>query len=636
MDGTADRIERLLDAGGMRKDIILLPISAVALILSLFFRDAFPADPAWIAVILCGIPILAEACIGLFTRFDIKADVLVSIALIASLCIGEIFAAGEVAAIMQIGSLLENYTSERASKSTERLIGLRPDTARVIRDGKEITVPVRDVVAGDIVRILAGETVPVDGIIISGTTAVDQSMMTGEPVPADKTAGDSVMSGTVNMFGVFDMTATGVGDGSSLERMIRLVSEADANKARIVRAADRWATWIVAVAMVCAIATFIFTQDIVRTVTVLVVFCPCSLILAAPTAVVAAIGNAGKHGLLVKSGASMERLSYVDTVAFDKTGTVTDGMISVERTMSTSSWSAEDIQRLCAVAEGPSEHPIGRSIASSVDTMEEAEDFVLIPGMGISATVEGRRVIAGNVSLMREHGIVPDRHFNDVLSSNTENGETAVLVSIDDELSGFVVLSDRMKSGVSDTVSRMREMGIGTVMITGDTEAVASAAASSAGIDEVISGCLPADKLRSIGKMQDDGRTVCMVGDGINDAAALRKADVGIAMGGIGSDIAVEAADMILMKDDVNELPFVLSLSRRMMRIIVINIIFSMALNVAATLLAAFGIIDPVSGALIHNAGSVLVVVNSALLLVWKDRRSSDAPLYTKPSLGSA
>ena len=323
------KLESLLELGGVKKDVTLLVISGVALLLSLTGTIKLPFNVAWVAIILCGIPIILEAIIGLITEFDIKADVLVSLALIASVCIGEDFAAGEVAFIMQIGALLEDLTVAKARAGIEKLVKLTPQTARIIENNNEKVVAADKVKKDDIIRVLPGESIPVDGVIISGQTSINQAVMTGESLPVDKTVGDEVSSGTVNQFGVFEMKATKVGEDSSIQRMIKLVQSADAGKAKIVGIADRWATWIVIIALSAAALTWLFSGQIIRAVTILVVFCPCALVLATPTAIMAAIGNATKHGFLVREGDALERLSKVKTIAFDKTGTLTCGKLTV-------------------------------------------------------------------------------------------------------------------------------------------------------------------------------------------------------------------------------------------------------------------------------------------------------------------
>ena len=307
MKQAMEKLEHFLALGGTKKDITLLVISGIALIVSIFDLLPLPFDAAWVAIILCGIPIILEAVIGLVTAFDIKADVLVSLALIASLCIGEDFAAGEVAFIMQLGALLEELTVAKARAGIEKLVRLTPQTARVVFGGEERTVPAEQVRVGDILRVLPGETIPVDGVIVSGQTSVNQAVMTGESLPVDKAEGDEVSSGTVNQFGAFEMRAAKVGEDSSIQRMIRLVQSADAGKAKIVGLADRWATWIVVIALSAAALTWLITGEIIRAVTILVVFCPCALVLATPTAIMAAIGNATKHGFLVRDGRRGQR-----------------------------------------------------------------------------------------------------------------------------------------------------------------------------------------------------------------------------------------------------------------------------------------------------------------------------------------
>lgn len=320
-----EKLESFLEIGGTKKDIPCLVLSGIALIISIFHLVPLPFDAAWVAIILCGLPIVLEAIIGLVAAFDIKADVLVSLALIASVIIGEDFAAGEVAFIMQLGALLEDMTVAKARAGIEKLVHLTPQTARIISEDTEKVVPAEEVLVGDIIRVLPGETVPVDGIIISGQTSINQAVMTGESLPVDKGVGDEVSSGTVNQFGAFEMKAAKVGEDSSIQRMIRLVRSADAGKAKIVGIADCWATWIVVIALTAAALTWIFTGEIIRSVTILVVFCPCALVLATPTAVMAAIGNATRHGFLVREGDALERLAKVGKITFDKTGTLTYG-----------------------------------------------------------------------------------------------------------------------------------------------------------------------------------------------------------------------------------------------------------------------------------------------------------------------
>ena len=619
------KTEAFLEWGGIKKEITLLAISGVALVVSIFDLLPLPFDAAWVAIVLCGIPIVLEALIGLITAFDIKADVLVSLALIAAVLIGEDFAAGEVAFIMQLGALLEDVTVARARAGIEKLVHLTPQTARLLLPDGENIVPAGQVRVGDRLRVLPGESIPVDGVITSGQTSINQAVMTGESLPVDKTVGDEVSSGTVNQYGAFEMRATKVGEDSSIQRMIRLVQSADAGKARIVGLADRWATWIVVVALTAAALTWLITGEIIRAVTILVVFCPCALVLATPTAIMAAIGNATRHGFLVREGDALERLAAVRKIAFDKTGTLTYGTPRVVAVASNlAGLDRAGLYALAAGAEQLSEHPLGKAVVAGYreensGEIAPAESFEMLPGRGVSAVVDGRRVLAGNPQLLADHGVAvsPDAERQRLL----EEGATMIYVAVDGVFAGYLALSDTLRAESAATIAALEAAGVRPVLLTGDHESAAGAIAARLGIREVRAGCLPEDKLEEIGRWQRDGVHVCMIGDGVNDAPALKKADVGIAMGGVGSDIAVEAADIALVDDEVKELPHLMALSRRMMSTIRMNLTFSMGLNFLAIFLAMAGTLNPVVGALVHNAGSVAVILNSALLLKWRRRQ---------------
>ena len=619
------KTEAFLEWGGIKKEITLLAISGVALVVSIFDLLPLPFDAAWVAIVLCGIPIVLEALIGLITAFDIKADVLVSLALIAAVLIGEDFAAGEVAFIMQLGALLEDVTVARARAGIEKLVHLTPQTARLLLPDGENIVPAEQVRVGDRLRVLPGESIPVDGVITSGQTSINQAVMTGESLPVDKTVGDEVSSGTVNQYGAFEMRATKVGEDSSIQRMIRLVQSADAGKARIVGLADRWATWIVVVALTAAALTWLITGEIIRAVTILVVFCPCALVLATPTAIMAAIGNATRHGFLVREGDALERLAAVRRIAFDKTGTLTYGTPRVVAVASAlAGLDRAGLYALAAGAEQLSEHPLGKAVVAGYreensGEIAPAESFEMLPGRGVSAVVDGRRVLAGNPQLLADHGVAvsPDAERQRLL----EEGATMIYVAVDGVFAGYLALSDTLRAESAATIAALEAAGVRPVLLTGDHESAAGAIAARLGIREVRAGCRPEEKLQGIEGWQRDGVHVCMIGDGVNDAPALKKADVGIAMGGVGSDIAVEAADIALVDDEVKELPHLMALSRRMMSTIRMNLTFSMGLNFLAIFLAMAGTLNPVVGALVHNAGSVAVILNSALLLKWRRRQ---------------
>ncbi len=610
-----------------RRTILFLCLSAISLAISFFDLVSLPANAAWVAIMLCGIPIVRGAIAGLITELDIKADVLVSIALIASVMIGEIFAAGEVAFIMTIGAFLEERTVAKARAGIEKLVHLTPTTARVILNGEEIIISAERVKVNDTIRVLAGETIPVDGIIIKGQTSIDQSIMTGESLPVDKREGDEVRSGTVNQFGTFDMQAKKVGEDSSLQRMILLVESADAGKARIVGIADRWATWIVVIAIAAAVITWFVTGEIIRSVTILVVFCPCALVLATPTAIMAGIGNATKYGILVSQGDALERLANVTRIAFDKTGTLTYGKPSVAKVQSCSAvMTDEQLFQLAATSELRSEHPLGKAIVASYkETYKklpaDPDSFQLLPGRGVSILVDGHSFFSGNEALVRDNGLtVPGRLLKSADNLKSE-GSTIIYVMDQENVFGLIALSDTIRPDAAQVVKGIAATGVTSVLLTGDSPQAANHMAKIAGISDIQSDCLPEDKLNAIRRYQDSGELVCMVGDGINDAPALKASQVGIAMGGIGSDIAIEAADIALVGDDIREIPHLLMLSKRTMHTININLAVSMILNFAAITLAITGILSPVVGALVHNVGSVAVIINSSLLLKWREKQ---------------
>lgn len=620
------KLEYLLELGGIKKDIAFLVLSGLAVLASLFDYQPLPFDIAWVAIILCGLPIIIEAIIGLVTEFDIKADVLVSLALIAAVATGEIFAAAEVAFIMQIGALLEDITVAKARAGIEKLVNLTPQEARVLTASGAQFVKADEVQVGDILRVLPGETIPVDGEIIAGETSINQAVLTGESLPVDKTVGDMVSSGTVNQFGSFDMRAVKVGEDSSIQRMIRLVQSADAGKAKIVGLADRWATWVVVIALLSAIGTWAVTGEILRAVTILVVFCPCALVLATPTAIMAAIGNATKHDFLVREGDALERLANVKTVTFDKTGTLTFGMlkvIAVELIDSPVGCTSDSVYRLAASLEALSEHPLGKAIVKSFKEGSKTDilpvtEFKMLPGRGVSGKIASQLIVAGNERMMAEAGIEIASSVKTSGASYLDQGGTIVYVAVGQYLVGYLVLADTVRSESQAVIDKLNRIGVETVLLTGDNESAAYTIGSQLGIRSIRANCLPEDKLNYI--ESHENQSICMIGDGINDAPALKKAQVGIAMSGVGSDIAVDAADIALVDDEIKELPHLMALSKRMMSTIKWNLVFAMILNFTAIGLSFPGILTPVTGALVHNAGSVLVIINSALLLTWRSR----------------
>ena len=600
-------------------------VGGLFLVLSLVMPKlgvSLPVDPAWVTVIISGIPLIYLAVCRIIYNpgiSKISSALLITIAMIAAICIGDLFAAGEVAFIMAIGAILEDMTTGRAKKGLNKLISLAPNKGRRIVDGREEMVPVEEIQINDIIRILPGETIPVDGIIESGRTSVDQSVMTGESIPIDKSAGDEVFCATINCFGAIDVRATKVGENSSLQKLIRMVKEAENKKAPMARIADKCASWLVPVALLIAVVTGIVTMDITRAVTVLVVFCPCALVLATPTAIMAGIGQATKHGVIIKSGEALEKMGKVDTIAFDKTGTLTYGKLQVSDIITfVNEVTENELLALVASAESKSEHPLGKAIVSYAKEKEiqlsDCLDFKMFTGRGIYAKINGKEILCGNERFFAERNIIPENDISKQLDILRSQGKASVLVARENKFIGVVALSDILRPEAAGMVESLKEMNTNTVLLTGDSRLTAEYFGEKLGIDNVRSELLPEQKVENIIVLQKENHTVCMIGDGVNDAPALKTANVGVAMGSMGSDIAVEAADIALMSDDLSKIPYLKRLSRAAVKTIKLSITLSMCINILAVVLSVAGILNPTTGALVHNAGSCFVVLIAALL----------------------
>ena len=598
-------------------DIIIIAISAISLITSFILSLDYIS---WIAVILCGAPIIKECCEGLITEFDIKADLLVSLAIIASIMIGEVFAAGEIATIMAIGGFLEEYTVSKTQEKIEELVKMTPQFATRIKNGIEEKIPVEEVQIGDMLKVLPGEGIPTDGVIIKGETSINQSTLTGESLPIDKKENDEVFSGTINLYGSFTMRTTKISQESSFQKLIRLVESSKPENARIVRTADKWATIIVVIAFTAAVLTYLYTFEISRSVTILVVFCPCALVLATPTAIMAAIGNLTKYGILVKDGESLEDLAKVDELVFDKTGTLTNGTPEIVKITSDN---PKEMIYLLASLESKSEHPIAKSIVKyyNDDELADVTDFKMHIGNGVSGNINGSKIIAGNKKLLKEESIYLESDMK------PQNGEIQIFVAKDGEILGNIKLADTLRKNSKRTIRKLKGLRVKTTLLTGDNKNTANHIAKQVKVRNVLSNCLPEDKTEYIKREQVLGHKVAMIGDGINDAPSLRKANVGIAMGDIGSDISVDAADIALINDNIEDIPHLIGIARRTIRIISIGIGFALALNIIAMALAIIGILNPIEGALIHNIGSVIVIIYSSTLVQYKlSRRDCKNP----------
>ena len=588
--------------------ITLITISIISLITSFVLSLDYIS---WISIILCGMPIFKECIEGLVTEFDIKADLLVSIAIIASIIIGEVFAAGEIATIMAIGGFLEEYTVSKTQVKIKELAKMTPQFATRIRNGIEERIPVENVQVGDMLKVLPGESIPTDGIIINGEASINQSTLTGESLPIEKKENDEIYGGTINLYGSFTMKSTKISQDSSLQRLIELVESSKPENAKIVRTADKWATLIVAIAFAASILTYLYTFEIIRSVTILVVFCPCALVLATPTAIMAAIGNLTKYGVLIKDGESLEELAHVDELIFDKTGTLTNGTPKV---VNVTSDNPKEMMYLISSLESKSEHPLAKAIVQHYNSNElaEVDNFKIHIGEGVSGTINGSRIIAGNKKLLKSENVPLDA------IAECQNGEIQIFVAKNAEYLGCVYLADTLRKNAGKTIRRLKGLRIKTTLLTGDNEKTAKYIAEKIKIRNVKFNCLPQDKTEYIQKEQVLGHRVAMIGDGINDAPSLKKANVGIAMGNIGSDVSVDAANITLINDNIEDIPQLIAVARRSIKVISIGIAFALIVNIVAMALAILGLLNPIEGALIHNIGSVIVIIYSSTIVNYK------------------
>ena len=586
----------------------------------------FPINPAWVSLIISGIPIAYLAVVNTLDK-RITSPLLITIAMIAAVYIGDIFAAGEVAFIMAIGELLEDKTVEKAKKGIETLLNLVPVHGRVITENGETVVEAKYIKQNDILRVLPGESFPADGIIVVGDTTVDQSIMTGESLPVDKSVNDEVFTGTINCFGSVDVKVTKSFANSSLQKMIKLVENANNQKAPTQKIVDKWAGYLVPLACIIAIVTYLifsFALDrpddaLIRAVTILVVFCPCALALATPTSIMAAIGQATKNGVLIKSGEALERMGTVNTVCFDKTGTITQGKLAVSD-IKTFDYDEKELLTLASTVESRSEHPIGKAVMSYAKAnninLLDLTHFVMEVGKGVVATINETQIFCGNEKLIEDNAkLTISNEVANTISALREQGKAVIIITNAEKVIGVIGLSDEIKDSSKLAIESLNSTGISkTVLLTGDNEKSANYIANKVGITAVKSSLLPEGKVSAVSKLMKNGNSVCMVGDGVNDAPALKTANVGVAMGTMGSDIAIDAADIAIMGDDIAKISYIKKLSNATIFSIKFNITMSMIINFAAIILSVMGLLNPATGALVHNAGSLLVVLNAARL----------------------
>ncbi|MEG6584369.1 heavy metal translocating P-type ATPase [Dendrosporobacter sp. 1207_IL3150] len=593
-------------------------------LVSLYWFEIMPAifgiDTALIAALLCGFPIVREAIMAIVKQGDTKVGLLVSIAIIASIAIGEYFAAAEVAIIMTIGEMLEHKTLEKSNDALQKLAELAPLKARIISSGEEKEIPAEAVRQGDYLLVKPGEKIPVDGNITRGFAVVDQSAITGESIPVEKTVGELVFGGTIIERGSIEITAVRVGKDTALGHIIQMVEQAQQSKAPIARIIDKWADWFVPLSLGIAVLVYAVTGDIVRAVTILIVFCPCAMLLSTPTAVAAAIGMAARRGVLVKGGEVLEQIGDIDTILFDKTGTVTVGQPKLADIACYGDWKRPDVLSIAAGIEKRSEHHLAKAIidaaVSEKVVSSEPEEWQQLVGLGVTAKVGYINYLLGNKSLLDNNGIMLlDEQIQYSLERQLQ-GETVVYLATESDLAAIITIVDPLRSGAAEAIESLKQAGIKTVaLITGDAAIVGKAVGEKLNISEVHGDLLPGDKVQFVKSYQEQGNKVLMVGDGVNDAPALAAANVGVAMGSGGTNVALEAASIALLSGDLKKLKVIIQLSRRTIKTIHQNIIAANFINFAAIVLAAYGLLGPVAAAIVHNLGAILVVLNSSRLL---------------------
>ncbi len=617
--------EFLLDPGTIFTLVSLVLLIAAVIQDPAGLNEASQAStPLYFASAIVGSVYIWWSAIQGIRERDFTADIPVSIATIAAIAIGQYSAAAVVAVLLLIGGMLEEIVSARAGNALEALAKLLPDRVTVRRDGQDVVVPLDQVVAGDVLLVRPGERIAVDGEILSGSASINQAAITGESVPVEKQAGDEVYAGTLNEVGALEIRATKVGEETTLGQIRRMVEEAQEQKAPIERVLDRYAKLYTPAALLLGAGVWWWSGDLLRAITILIVFCPCVMVLATPTALVASIGNAALRGSLVKKGATVEAMSKVDTVAFDKTGTLTYGEPELVDVLPLNGLEKSELLRLAATAEKYSEHPLGRAVVRAAEaqgaSIPDPEGFEALPGMGVSASADGHRLVLGRPQLLREQGVPVDGQLEARTSELASEGRTVIAIATGTEPAGLLVLQDGLRPESGGVVERLNKLGIRTVLVTGDNRSTAERIASELGIKELYAEVLPQEKVEIVKRLQSGGHRVAFVGDGVNDGPALATADVGVAMGLGGTDVAIETAEIALLSDDLSKLPHLLSLSRKAMSAIRQNLVFSLGVLAVAVGLAIPGILSPVTGALLHELSSIPVIMNSARLIGVRER----------------
>ncbi|MBC8230253.1 cation-translocating P-type ATPase [bacterium] len=584
---------------------------------------------AIVVIVFGGYSIFKNAFLTLLSR-NLNVNVLVSAAAIAAMAIGEYLEAATVIFIMVMGEFLEDFTVGRTNRAISQLIKITPQQATVRRNGKETQIPVDQVNQGETIIVKAGERIPIDGDIISGEASINQAVITGESMPIDKGIGDAVYSGTVNDVGYLEVKATKVGADTTLARIKRLIQEAQMEKAPIQRVVDKYAGYFIPIVFLIAIGVFLSVYFVTgemrlaleRAITILIVACPCALVLGTPTAVIAGLGSAAKRGVLIKGGIYLEAAGRLTTALLDKTGTLTLGKPEVTDIDAFSNHSEDEILQLAAIAEKRSEHPLAKAVLSATQKrgieVADPDEFTVIRGKGVLASYNGNSIVLGKRDFLIEYSVTIPEIVEEKIKARESEGRTVLIFAHDSEVCGLISISDRLRDDASEAIASLHKAGIKkVVMLTGDNQRTGEAMAREAGIDEVYADMLPEDKLEKVKELQSQGQKVAMVGDGINDAPALAAADIGIAMGR-GTDVAIETADIALMEDELKKVSVAIRLSRRTLNNIRQNLIFAIAFNFAMVALSATGIISIIAGAILHQVSSLGVILNAMRLLIGK------------------
>jgi heavy metal translocating P-type ATPase len=553
-------------------------------------------------------------------RRKITVNVFVAVAILASLLIGQFISAAIIVFIMAVAGSLESFTVKKTRHAIEELLDFTPKTARILREGKLVEMPLEQVNKGEIVVVITSERIPVDGHIIEGTAAINQAPITGESMPIDKVTGDIVFAGTLNEAGNIRIEVDKVGADTTLARIIHLVEEAQERKAPIALIADRFTAYFLPAVSLIAVLTYVITGEITRAVAVLLVACPCALAIATPSAVTAGIANLARRGVLIKGGMFFEVAGKIKTVVLDKTGTTTIGKPKVHSIVTFDTIEEDELIRLAASVETFSEHPIASAILEKAKEMEivpvHPQEHRVIPGRGVSGVVEGKPVTVSNLRHLEKTTFELTPEIKQEIEKMESQGFTSLIVSTDSKALGIIGVGDQVRNGVHEATSWLRKIGVGKLLLfTGDNKRVAQQIGKEIGVDEIRSELLPEDKLIQLRSLRENGEIVAMIGDGINDAPALAEADVGVAMGTAGTDLAMEAADICLMRDELVRVADTIRFSRGVSRRIKINILLSMIYNAVGITLSSLGILNPIPAVLYQELGCLSVIMSSTLLL---------------------